>query len=354
MWRRVQHWASSAFINNLQLVSPERLQSAAPYLSQIRRSNRKDSKLASILINNVQGLDEIMSSIKKTASDLQPLCDAFASQTSLPHYNEKTCVAFHHLLVATLVGYRKALCDMKQPGGDMTAKARKAWRFAQALWHIAYSGMLREHLQLLDMRQLLAFADRAITNLKEEVADGDDYGAVEDHDAEEMDHVAKYTKDRPLTYARWIRLHVSHFVALEILTDFSTLPVIVEHGNIQISILTIRPPFKERMESRDEIIRNAIRADPKSRLNPDAIIATVNKMIEEMSNLLPVHEVPFIVKRFQEDAQPYLLGTIHCEAALASIMRYTDVISSREDVRAYLQVILITTNECISNQLTDT
>jgi len=80
-------------------------------------------------------------------------------------YNKATCFEFHHLLVATLLSYGKALDKFaaalndhrEQPNfPNLLDKTNDIWTCASLLWSIAYSRILENHLEILRKNGWLA------------------------------------------------------------------------------------------------------------------------------------------------------------------------------------------------------
>jgi hypothetical protein len=148
-----------------------------------------------------------------------------------------------------------------------------------------------------------------------------------------------------------IRLHVSHFVALEFLTSVSWRLGAEKAPPVRISVLGIRPPSKVPTMPWKPVIHDAIRADPLSTLDAATIVALINDLLLK-SKALADSATLDIVKFFRSEKLRHLPGTIHCEAALASLAKYSDHLPSTEhgSLQGLLKVRFAYNHECISDQ----
>src|ERR1700722_11877010 len=129
MIRRMRHWSSRGFIYSLGNIKDQSVQNAYQLFASATKgsplSKRKDSALGNILRDmradevsqlmrgypgNSNGqMDLHLTSLQASFKDM---LDSKLEPADL--YNEQTSVEFHHLLVATLMGYGEALANFQE------------------------------------------------------------------------------------------------------------------------------------------------------------------------------------------------------------------------------------------------
>ena len=128
-----------------------------------------------------------------------------------------------------------------------------------------------------------------------------------------------------LAFLGWICLQVSHFAALNIL---SSIPRQTELSqDIKISLIAVNHsrPYSSKPECWEDTVLNlasclssaeTVQSATDNTHDAPAAIALLRKLIE-------VSEKPFIFTAFRDEDHPFT-GTLHSEAALASLAAYPE------------------------------
>ena len=281
MRRRIIHWSSQVYI--FELAKLEEAQIRAAFESNhgvVGSTQRQDSALGKLLVGVYEDglIGRIMNAHPDEAARnlmLPHLVAAFKEVSRTKDrtpYNERTCFEFHQLLIATLVGYGKASKELEKayrdaesarsmPGKEDKANKKRAmlaqcatdfWEFAHLLWRIAYSRMLHEHLAVLEAQtelhlprsnSFLISRARQFTGFCSDVDQGGVDADVEDESLSLLNGFAQ--GEIADVFKKWIRLQVTHWTALQILSSFisNAKPVV---RDISICLLVVQHPATSR------------------------------------------------------------------------------------------------------------
>ena len=275
MRQRISHWSSEGFIYYLGKVNLGELKAAVERLNAgYTPAGKRDQMLVRSLAEKG---DKILlqitdnGRIDNLVPDLGPLisaCKHWVNASDVHVYNSDTCIAFHQLLVITLLAYGRALdlLFVARRDGNVqneVAMARRVWHCATILWRIAYSGMLRNHLAVLNKKNWLVvpiydegnielfqnfsgfnhleyqMKHSAAKGRPESVGDREDSnknGNADDllNDFERM----KASTEAGLTFRKWIQNLVSHWEAVSVISKHAA----IAHTAIQINLLAVRRP----------------------------------------------------------------------------------------------------------------
>jgi hypothetical protein len=410
MRRRINHWSSQGFIYLLCRISGNDVRSATEEGRQLPKMHRRDGALGQLLLSldHNQAIDRIMDYLPpkfgSETSRITNLLAAFeqaaasASGKETPEeirYNENACVEFHHLLIATLFGYGHALADFNDAKGAgmdralmqvLEQCALKLWDATHLLWRISHSEIVQYHFWALDKKGFLNtpvaggknLYEAAVPFARKKAKEGKEtkianFDTEEDSEFQRLTiHDPRYgqtqygSQDRygspaALAFRRWIRLHVSHFTALNILSTFSFGPGIQCIEDFKISLLSIKhpgPPIRIPRGDWEDVIRNLVSppvpAEAPRPLADGPFDAQV--VIDILNNRINAPdgdtEPSTIIKTFRKKTL-ISSGAVHCEAALASFVKYASQTKEFEKfdgvikVRSHLhQSILIDLRYC--------
>lgn len=342
-----------------------------------RSASRKDSAFGRILMSmGKEGVHEVMMEYPgadpRNTSQLTNLLAAFAKELGqhsegAPTYNADTCLEFHQLLIAVLSGYRRALAAFRDawPGADkgddectdlkkemgldikstadkseiLLQRADALWRFTHVLWRVVYSRSLRHHLSILDAGARLSLP----CNKAGRIDDIDD-----DVDAE-LRRLHRDSQSLLLKFLRWMRLHATPFVSLHTISTFSAREV----DGIDVSFLVLRSPRASSapMEPWEATVSKLGKQPSTSGIaqsSVDAQVINAQAVIEFLKlrrkdGNLDKNQLNI----FKALSSPDLgfPGNVHCEAMLASIMRYIgqelemDPTKAPSDLRSIIEVL---------------
>ena len=357
MIRRINHWSSRGFICTLGSIGdPFVLESYMTFEATIKKqlSKRKDSALGKTL-RDMQGdevsrvmqwyprriEDDAKKDIQLTnlQASFKAMLDSKLEAANV--YNQDTCVEFHHLLIAVLIGYGNALAQFQESCGGkrkekkreetelLQRQAEKVWFFAHLLWRISYSRVLRYHLAALEAGGFLSLPhDEAPLRKKYDAYTR--YGKKEtnivvDEDEEESRCLIESSQHRPnisvaLTFQRWMRIQASQFAALDILSCF----VLRHRGSpVKISHMAVRSDKVESLPAGNwETIVRKLSQTPNQTFDPDFVIQVLKNRSKNRKWLEPFGvKAPSILYKFIPDTIE-LAGTIHCEIAMACLTKY--------------------------------
>jgi hypothetical protein len=266
-------------------------------------------------------------------------------------YNLATCVEFHQLFLVTVLAYGRALDALfvaRTDGGakDEVALAQRVWHCATILWRIAYSGILRHHLELLSKKNWLVVPiyDEENIELFQEftdfdhpdyrmkhpatkgglVMDGDGQDENENEEQVEFEHM-KASADTGLIFRRWIHAQVSHWEALSVMSKHAT----IVNTSIQFHLLAVRCPnyypHSSKVAKWVPTVKTLIKQRTPSlangeRIDADAVIGYLKSQIGIGQKAKYFHP---IFHRFSNEDLSWK-GFAHCEAWMASLMNFTD------------------------------
>jgi len=395
MHQRIIHWSSQNFIWQLSQVTEEDLRKVfSSYVTPPQSTaapNRSNFALGSMLIG-MERDGQIESFIMEPcghpelrSEKLTKLVGAFreviseSGKIDLPPqkdwlgvYNETTCFEFHQLLIATLLAYGKGLDALKEVDGktgkDLAPKYQQVWICSCLLWRIAFSKMLRHHLAILSKGDWLrlpinnqdmltrcqlytGFARQGGNGvvLQEENDDiGGEDDVVDQYECMSWYHVNGAKLARVLL--EWIRLQVSHWAALDFISATACSPTVPE--GLKISLLAVEYPqltHELEMEPWKTTVHNLFARLPVGsssfnlNLNAEAVIETIAKHINEQ-------EMPpsgnTIFRAFKDDTKPIKFdGNVHCEAILASLVKYVDTEKDPQIESVSLKVLIQNLNQ---------
>jgi hypothetical protein len=389
MHRRIFHWCSLAFIDFLTRVQETKLRGKfLAHSSLIPPPKSNDTKLALLLVG-MQREGQIASLImdncpsKESRSQLTSLLSVFAGiarkkkNKELPEvpegtgaYTEATCYEFHQLLVASLMAYANALgalseaeCNWQNHPGTEAMKMREScaervWQCTYLLWRIAYSQILHQHLALLgkgfwlhqpiNSQKALSVAELGLSTGLCDAAGKD--GADEDADREvdeEMQCIRQmYTQGQRSVsmFASWICLQVRHWVALEIVSSFC-VQTSADRPDIKIHLLAVEPRSDNtEMEYWETTVRKLAIQSPRSfagqfgflntptsptTFNPEVAIDLLKQQVDKYTEVESSNTIFHAFRATGDDSnqyQPEFYGDVHCEAVLASFVKYAGVV----------------------------
>lgn len=235
-------------------------------------------------------------------------------------HSKDTYIEFHQLLVATTIGYQDAVKVLaNNQAKDKVIAAKRVQLYAILLWRISYSSIFREHLCFLARARIInmtkaveavAKAERETDERKLEEADEEGAG--------EEDMYPLESEDVALLFLRWTRLLVDHFSSLDQLSKyvkrFISVPV-----NIHLFAVKGSPrlctPWTPVLES-------ALKRAGWGLSKQDVMPVIQNYLAKHriggrFSSFTPAGSSKFYAEHV------VLNSTLHCEAALAAMMKYS-------------------------------
>jgi hypothetical protein len=399
-WRkmhiRVTTWWSQGFLYFLCQYRDADVRGACNYTQEDRGEplRRKDTVLANYFLGlKTSGLlGCIMKEHPNPTHRLNPLIhlsDAFkkaqSSKMAVSIYDENTCYEFHAFLVALILAYMKSSKALSQKRDRTCGYA--FFNLAIILWKVARSNILRIHLEtlhaaaeamglFLGMPQVkwrtvyskclegqgLDIGDKQVEGEKGEAGEGqaefggkgvdEERGGYDDdsQDAELQDFqqlldgviTHNMKTDPPSVYQGWLVLLISHFESLDILSTFCARTYAQGGESMQAMLLNVRPHDKVLpMVDWKELVLELAEPEPElsakagliTREQAKAAVALVQERIDGSS-------VKDVLNTSQCDLRLRSSG-VHCEAAMASLMKYHDLANCSItlpcfEVRSYL------------------
>ena len=346
MLRRINNWSSQGYIYSLGVVNLKQLGDVLASNHKTlpekytKRNNKELARLVISMVENGQMASAIVEPCQRAKEDWGPvvLTNLVASLRAGGTYNETTYIEFHRLLLSTLLAYGYALSalDGRQWGEEgLVQEYTRVYLCANLLRQIASSLMIRQHLwacrSLLTLpvnsSSLLALY-RGYTRFSSKICrdpsdvDGPPF----------QDEHAPGTDEVLLT---WIRLQVSHLLALGTITRAFGYPT----SRIpEVSLLAVQmPPQSLTMELWTTTVDKLFTDTHAFSLSPfgpesvkDTILdhtptKTVSSKHSVFSDFKPIHlKIP----------QPPTYGNPahHCETLLVSFMLFPDKIPGGIDV----------------------
>jgi hypothetical protein len=293
-------------------------------------------------------------------------------------YNKATCFEFHQLLVATLLSYGKTLDDLdsalhkKKP--DLQRLVRivdEVWTCASLLWSIAYSRALENHLETLrhngwlalpvngklsDYRDFTKFTGLKKQEIitadkdKEDGDGGDEWGssmsdnpagiAGEDGEGvQEGEEIrALYADKKPVgladIYHRWIRLQVDRWHAARKITS----SLVRSPNPVDLTLLAVRYTSPRLATSVMNPWSSTISDLCKGAdIHPEPVIDALRDRIRREVQHPDCNP---IFKQFNPNPTKEIMytGRVHCEAALASLLKYPGSEGDDDDLKKRLKV----------------
>jgi hypothetical protein len=318
-------------------------------------------------------------------------CANTVPKSNSPTYNKETCVEFHKLLIAVLCGYGSSLVryhektkQITSPTEESYAMLATVWRYTSLFWKIASSRMFAYHLQLLGQLSgegmLLGMPNRYSKNvyqrfakfglleevervdgekakdgdldLQAEGAEGEIEGEVE-ADEDMRDELKTLVEDTPgapddakrcfEVYKRWMRINTSHYSALRVLALGKQ-----QDPRVNISLVAVDQPTigSDKVDWRPTIRRlSAVPAstnpdsspyDDEAVINAEAVIDVLQQKIDDRNSINRIWHsfgktTPKPRKELGDPGYVRLRGSVHCEAALASLAKYANQALQTED-----------------------
>jgi hypothetical protein len=389
MHRRIVHPVSRGFLYELSKLGPQDVDDAfksfsanPPENDRPRTMSHMDATLGHTL--NELGADEVAQLMGTGAGDegLSALLGIFQKseakpgQTPQPVYTEKTCSAFHLLLVGTVQRYGEAISNLcyqasllrkaagettpdgeESKGKNLKPKAKKtkppkthklltnyaetAWKYARLLHLIAYSRMLRLHLHALSEKLSLpkaSDANAASAYTGSWVEDGA-HKSPTAGDGMELDPEAELTflgseafaTDKPTAFRRWLRIQASYFASVDSLSSYCANPAVKVDNTLTVSVLCIKPsgvktPTWDYMKTIITQLPSKKAADFK----PETIISQLEKIIDNFDPKTSQNQ-PCMLSKFKSIAKTNKPpgsgprkydGPVHCEAGWAALKSF--------------------------------
>jgi hypothetical protein len=370
MFRQINHWSSQGFITILLSVPSKKLQHA--FETDKVSFSEKDSILCSLLDEILVGL--IMhsnpSASRGKLSHLLAVCPRVSklkNGDSVIKCEQNVFFEFHHFIHAVLVAYYNVLLAFSEAskGGDINvAILKKVWNVAYLLWRITYSRIFRLYLTALGHVGALYLPQENKTHLYRVIV-GTPQGGREvevEEGGEEEEELRRLMDIRishgnsseiTLVFLRWMQLQVSHFTAVNIL---SRLPRKLHSlKDVKISLIAVNQPRPDptKKEPWEETIlklssRLASTGVPWSPtdatpFDPQAIISFLQKRI----NKFMFKDEPRSIFKSFRNWQHSLPGSVHCEAALASLAVYTEQAINAEYRDKHVLTQLVNVCSCL-------
>ncbi|KAM6490946.1 hypothetical protein JOM56_010248 [Amanita muscaria] len=377
MLRRISHWSSHGFIMSLEIDIPQLHSSYEDFHKNMPPDffiyQKPDKTLARLFLESSE--DDIAKIVNNhphfpgVSPELPNLRKAFRdveSATQTTGYTADSYVEFHQLLLAILFGYEKALNNLKSHeagSSSIVGAATEVWNLTHFLWRIACSRMLRYHLAVLKFGKLLViptFSAKSIYHRQtvthqnnpgtDTSTEEDPVAVAVDEEPDEGDianlNMGEENPDVALVFLRWFRLHVTQFIALNNISAFCARSA--SRFTLNISLLAVRSPPQSNI-SWEEAIQEL------ASLHPPGVNGTFNAkasidFIKKKVNIRSIGREPF--KSLPQFSKPCfaLPGTVHCEAALASLSKYSEqaAAGAHEDRQRVLDLLQKTNASSIS------
>jgi len=242
-------------------------------------------------------------------------------------YNAATCVEFHQLLLAALLAYGKGLCALNTARNEsVKAMAKRCQQVGYAgdlLRQIASSLMLRQHLSmceglfsvpsnvakhLLEYRNYTGFPHDGCLN-----PPGDDAESAVETSSEGLGDV----------YLMWICLQVSHWLGVGTISRAFSSPEVAASTVPSIYFIAVRHPNGPReLEPWRDTMKDLFKQTPPELYSVEEVVEVVIRIVNQPE--IPGQHHVFkkwkdIVNGKNTTAKP----AIHCEAALASLAKYS-------------------------------
>ena len=374
MRQRIKHWSSHVYVYELGKLDEAKVKAAFESNRDIIGStDRQDSALGKLLVGVSE--DGIIGRIMKAHPD------EAARTLTLPHlvagfkevlrtkkrtpYNERTCFEFHQLLIATLVGYGRASKELEKAHravgkvqeklGDENVLADKRaslvqcatdfWEFAHLLWRIAYSRMLHEHLAVLEAQTdlRLPHSNKFIISRAQEFTGFNSASPEEAVDIEVEDESLNLLNgfaqgEIAEVFKKWIRLQVTHWTALQILSTFVSNPKAVIR-DVDILLFVLRHPTASHGKMEIDGWHSTVESLPTTAFDARVAITCIRETLDKTERqFLPVRSrsIYWAYQR-PKDIIPFS-GNFHCESILVWLVEYADKLPLDDNLRAVLQV----------------
>ena len=236
---------------------------------------------------------------------------------------------------------------------NLTQCATDFWEFAHLLWRIAYSQMLHEHLAVLEVQTdlRLPHSNKFIILRAQKFTGFNSVGIQEamdvDVDDESLSLLNGFSQGEIAeVFKKWMRLQVTHWTALQILSTFVSNPQGMIR-DINVFLLVLQHPST----SCDEIDgwHSTVNSLPTTAFEAQVAIKCIRETLDKTDRQLLPARSRSIFWAYQRlgDIIPFT-GNSHCETILAWLAEYPDKLQLDDDLRAVLQVRSL---HCIVHQL---
>ena len=344
MFQRIVDWSSQGYITELGDVPVDKLELDASYAPHRNRHNIDLARIVLSMANKGQIRSLIMEPCGRPEWRSERLTNLLSTFTQLKHqtaqhhemYNLNTCVEFHRLLVATLLAYGRALSTLRDKKDN--ASFMCVWRCGGLLREIASSLMLRQHLKacakwlsipINQTKHLVKYQDYTgfpVRGCKDPVDDPgleNDAGMALDG-SEALD----------IVFLKWIRLQVSHWLALGTLSRTVGFPS--NQGELVLSLLAVDyPALPREVEPWRDTVKNLIsrNLNPARSYNASDVINFIDAYIKR-----PIKDDQHPIFKKWHDGYTFT-ATIHCEAALASLAKYAEDVPAEHHMQDHAGVL---------------
>jgi hypothetical protein len=357
MLRRIADWSSQGYISLLGSVDENELVKKVSSSNEVpkkyRSRNRNNNKFAALVISMVEnGLMEsaIMKRCGKEGWSLEQLTSLVESFRAVQGgtYDATTCVAFHRLLLATLLAYGFALFALdSKDEKDVAPKYEQLFLCAGLLRQIASSLMLRQHLFACGSIQWALPSPTNNSDMLKKFRDYTQFPLCRCNDYMDPDPDDQLMEDPRASdevYLRWIHLQTSHLLALGTVSRAFSEPNAVVPA---VSLLAANyPPPPQTMELWTAII-DRVFEQSLSRINAfdaESVKQVIRAYTKPPEKPRPANRHSVYSSFYGiHSSQPIAFGnpTMHCEALLTSLRAdaCTRPPTSQLDVASLLQVI---------------
>jgi hypothetical protein len=364
---RVGHKSSEGFIYCLGQVDEEKLRKAVAEKDGYTYVGRRNLDLMKSVVERPDLLQRYVidhcpptynaSEPTRLISAWRRIVDHPQQQAQSRLYDGNTCIDFHQLLVAALLAYGKALDELYESRKnaamtDLIPLAKQIRYCAGLLWRLAYSGVLRHHLEVLDENDWLhlpQYRPRQVASYQRftnflhsefQKPQDDNDGADDDDDDDDIRHLSKPTANDPVSnvFCRYLRLLGSHWEALSIISHHGELAV----SSLTIELVAVKPPNYHpnvcQVGNWKTFIKTLIKEHQPTLPNKSVICPEdVISLLESKIDVGKAKSNSRVYRDF-EKARPRWKGTVHCEASLASLILFVILLMGYGDVKALMQV----------------
>ena len=381
MRRRIIQHNSSFYITQFTTLSVSALQQALPQNVDLpRRHTKFISELLSLHYSKPKDLDRILeqhphipnlslpnlirrvSTIKESLTELSNASDPASANPTPQLFDKSMCADYHHLFVAALHGYRNHLKLLSS-----LSRKNPHWRFKneddkknvidafQMVW--AASRILRVYafsptfpIYLLAVRHVNIYSFQP-PNLSHEpsIDQSEDDEEEEGEEAKELEERGNNLGDARIKIKRWLHLQVAPWAALDILSAYA---VDETSPKASVSLLAAQPHEPPRGIVWKDVVTKIVGPENSSTVITN-IKTRIQSLVAEYEKLPP--RVRSIVHPFKNSAGDsdtiQFKGTLHCEAVLASLVKYPELAGAEKD-QDLLNLILVSKYHKHSNIIT--
>jgi hypothetical protein len=278
-------------------------------------------------------------------SDLTNLLATFAKSeiadaTPQPHslmYNATTCVEFHRLLLAALLAYGKALCEL-QAGSGKPSICKRIWYSGGLIRELSSSLMLRQHLRACQSLLGIPINDIAHVEKYNEYTRFTLQGCLtpnSDHDNGAVDDAPNGSETLDLIFLKWIRLQVIYWLSLGTISRVLGCPpdpnAAAQPELPPVSLLAVAYPEQPQpLEPWMTTVNNLLSRTPSH--SPSYTAKGVTDYIIDQTKFPYKYNQPAFTK--WKDAQHKhdikFVATCHCETILGSLSKWAHSMSAEQ------------------------